>query len=317
LARFTEIPFGAIPVMLTPFDDNGAVNYDVIDEMVDFYINAGVSAIFTVCLSSEMFHLTPEERRLIATRVVQRANGAIPILASGNFEGSLGDQVISIKSMYDTGVDAIVVLLSILPSPNDIPEQLMRLSDLSGVPLGIYECPSPKHIQITPEEIAQIAPSGRFIFAKETSSKLNSCINKVQAAANTPLRIFVANLSCTPKTLKAGGAGHCGIIANVCPELCAAMCNNSDAILQNQAYESAQLMHDIMCACDYLPAAKYILNQRGLAMGHICRSTSNILNDTAKTLLDDALSIFRFCIPLPADSILKLRTRLDQTYPGK
>jgi len=317
LARFTEIPSGAVPVMLTPFDINGAVNYDVIDRMVDFYINAGVSAIFTVCLSSEMFHLTTEERHLIAARVVRRANGAIPIVASGNFEGSLDDQAISIKSMYDTGVDAIIVLLSILPSPNDIPDQLMRLSDLTKVPLGIYECPSPKHIQITSEEIAKIAPSGHFIFAKETSSDLNSCISKVRTAENTPLKIFVANLRCTPETLKAGGAGHCGIIANVCPEHCVTMCNSSDPELKNRAYESAQLMHDIMCACDYLPAAKYILNHRGLNMGNICRSTHNVLSDTARRLLDYTFSEFDFLNPLPTGTINRLRVILNQTHPGE
>jgi dihydrodipicolinate synthase/N-acetylneuraminate lyase len=142
-------------------------------------------------------------------------------------------------------------------------------------------------------------------------------MTKVHAAENTPLKIFAANLRCTPETLKAGGAGHCGIIANVCPEHCVTMCNGSDPELRNQAYESAQIMHDIMCACDYLPAAKYILNHRGLNMGNICRSTNNVLSDTARRLLEYTLPEFNFHTPISNASIIKLRTKLNQTYPGK
>mgnify|MGYP000862982132 CR=1 FL=1 len=315
MKNFIEIPNGAVPVMLTPFDEFNNINFETIDAMVDFYIDAGVSAIFAVCLSSEMFHLTCNERFQLAEKVVKKVNGRIPVLVSGNFGGTFDEQIISINKMYDTGADAVVVLLSKLPNNDNLPNTLLQLSDKVNIPLGIYECPSPKHIQIAPEEIAQIASSGNYIFMKETSSNLDVCLNKVKAAANTPFKVFIANLRCTPETLKAGGPGHCGIIANVCPEHTSAMCSNSTSDVKHRAYESAQIMHDIMCACDYIPAAKYILTKRGLNMGSRCRCTSNVLVDKAKELLDYTISEFDFLHPLAEDKALILRKRLNEVYP--
>lgn len=71
---------------------------------MEFYIKEGISGIFAVCLSSEMYDLTPEERLSIARHVVNTAKGRVPIVASGNFDESIQDQAKFIREMYNTGV---------------------------------------------------------------------------------------------------------------------------------------------------------------------------------------------------------------------
>ncbi|HEY7159689.1 MAG TPA: dihydrodipicolinate synthase family protein, partial [Acidobacteriota bacterium] len=44
---------GYIPVMLTPFKDNGAIDYEGLSRLIEFYLDAGVSGLFANCLSSE------------------------------------------------------------------------------------------------------------------------------------------------------------------------------------------------------------------------------------------------------------------------
>ncbi|RYY08627.1 MAG: dihydrodipicolinate synthase family protein, partial [Chitinophagaceae bacterium] len=73
-----------IPVMLTPFKDNGAVDYDALTELTEFYLNAGVGGLFANCQSSEMFALTEQERLGITKHVVQVVNGAVPVVAAGS-----------------------------------------------------------------------------------------------------------------------------------------------------------------------------------------------------------------------------------------
>ena len=66
-----DFPGGIWPVMLTPFTEEGTVDYEALDCLTEWYIGKKVNGLFSVCQSSEMFCLTLEERRRIAERVVK------------------------------------------------------------------------------------------------------------------------------------------------------------------------------------------------------------------------------------------------------
>ena len=51
-----------VPVMITPFDLKAKVDLDTVNNLVDFYLAAGVKGFFANCLSSEMFSITEDER---------------------------------------------------------------------------------------------------------------------------------------------------------------------------------------------------------------------------------------------------------------
>ena len=53
----TQFPDGVWPVMLTPFTAEGKIDYPALRRLVDFYIDSGVSGLFAVCQSSELFFL--------------------------------------------------------------------------------------------------------------------------------------------------------------------------------------------------------------------------------------------------------------------
>ena len=79
-----EFPGGSWPVMLTPYTDKNEIDYDALKELVDWYIENGVSGMFAVCQSSEMFCLSLEERVKYATKTVEYAAGRVPVIASGH-----------------------------------------------------------------------------------------------------------------------------------------------------------------------------------------------------------------------------------------
>lgn len=55
MADTNHFPGGAWPVMLTPFTDQGAVDYDGLGKLIDWYMINGASGLFAVCQSSEVF----------------------------------------------------------------------------------------------------------------------------------------------------------------------------------------------------------------------------------------------------------------------
>ena len=294
------IDHGAVPVLLTPFLPNGSIDNEALDELVEFYIHAGVSALFADCLSGEVFHLSTQERLDLARRVVKQAKGRIAIVAGANFAATLQEQAHELDTMYDTGATAAVVLISNLPHQDDIVGQMLKLAELTSVPLGLYECPVPTHRVLDDEQIAILANSGRFVFMKDTIRDASMCVKKVRRAAGTPLRIFEANIRYTPDTLCAGGYGHCGVIANPCPELCAAYCDSSitDEAYRQHVYDSMMMVHELMNANNYPASAKYILGKRGLRIGTTMRAhDSALFTYEHRAALDAALQGFDFLPP--------------------
>ncbi|MHB1462889.1 MAG: dihydrodipicolinate synthase family protein [Armatimonadota bacterium] len=291
---------GAIPVLLTPFRPDGKLDYEALDELVEFYIKAGVSALFADCLSSEVFFLSAEERLELARRVVKQASGRIAILAGANFEATLQKQARELELMYDTGVDAAVVLISNLPQADELVGQLLKLAELTSVPLGLYECPVPTHRVLDDKQIGILADSSRFIFMKDTIRDLPMCVKKVQRAAGSSLRIFEANIRYTPDTLRAGGYGHCGVIANPCPELCASYCDKTikDESYRQRVFDAMMTVHELMNANNYPASAKYILGKRGLRIGTTMRAhASELFTNVHRRAVDEALEGFDFLPP--------------------
>ena len=85
---------GIVPVMLTPFLDDGTVDFEGLDRLTDWYLANGADALFAVCQSSEMQFLSLEEKgRRSHSVVVRRVAGRVPIMASGHTAGTAVEQL--------------------------------------------------------------------------------------------------------------------------------------------------------------------------------------------------------------------------------
>ena len=74
-----KFPNGMWPVMLTPLQQNGDVDYPALEELINWYIKEGSSGLFAVCQSSEMFYLSMEEREELTRFIKKAANGRVPL----------------------------------------------------------------------------------------------------------------------------------------------------------------------------------------------------------------------------------------------
>ena len=228
-----RLPSGVWPVMVTPFTAEDRIDFEVLETQVEWFIDHSVAGLFTVSMSSEMYFLSGEERLALAEGVVKAVDGRVGVVATGTFGGALEQQAEFITRMYDTGVDAVVVIASqIADEGADTPawqaaaESLMKLTD--GVPFGIYECPLPYHRLLTPETIGWLASTDRYLFHKDTCTDIGQIRVKIAATRGTPFGFFNAQTATLLDSLKAGGDGYSGTAANFFPSLHAWLCENFD-----------------------------------------------------------------------------------------
>jgi 4-hydroxy-tetrahydrodipicolinate synthase len=273
----TQLPHGLWPVMLTPFREDGALDLPGLDALTDWYLDAGSAGLFTVAASSEMYEMSDEERLTVARRVVGRAAGRAPVVASATFGGALEGQADFVKRMAETGVAAVVILPCQLVAPAEddaiLQRQIERLLALTDpLPLGVYECPRPYHRLFTPELLAWAAQSGRFLYFKDTCRDI-AAIRAKQAAINgTRLRLYNAHTQSALASLQAGAAGISPIAGNYYAPLYAWLCRNYARRPALAAELQAGLTEMEQIASNKYPAAaKLYLAQSGVPITSFCR----------------------------------------------
>jgi 4-hydroxy-tetrahydrodipicolinate synthase len=286
---------GAWPVMYTPFKESGEVDYAAVKEMAEFYVSAKVSGIFAAALSGEVFSLSFDEALEIGREVTRQVDGRIGVVVGANFGSALEEQASNLARMQEAGVDAAVIVLSKLPSGDDVEGQLISLMERTNGPLGIYECPAPKHRQISVETARRLAQTGHFHFIKETSRDPNICAAKAQATKGTPFRVFSATLPIALKVLELGADGHCGTVVNFCPELARDMCETGDPAERKRIHDSLTAINEPVVLDGYPSSGKYVLQKRGLHMTTVSRSLqTGAFTDGDRMNLDELLKHFDF-----------------------
>jgi len=217
---------GIIPVMLTPFDDDGGIDWPGYTTLVEWYLAHGADALFAVCQSSEMFHLSLAERVQLARCTVDLVNGRVPVVACGHISDDLDDQLAELRAIAETGVDGLILVTNRLagqqePDAGTVKASLEHI--LSGLPgdlqLGLYECPAPYRRLLTDDDIRFCADSGRFVLLKDVSCDLETVTRRVRLAEGSPLAIINANAAIAWPAMRAGSVGFCGVLNNFHPDL--------------------------------------------------------------------------------------------------
>lgn len=223
------LPDGSWPVMLTPFDEDRRIDWPAVDRLVDWYVDAGSAGLFTVSRSSEMYHLSSDERVRLARHVVERVDDRIGVVATGSTGNSHEADVEGVLAVAGTGVDAVVLITAHLAPLGATDDEVRdRLDALVGataeVPLGFYECPEPWKRVLTADLYGHAARTGRFVFHKDCTHDLERIAEKSRAADGTPLKLYNAQTSSIVAGIRAGAAGHSGIGSNYFPGLVAWLC---------------------------------------------------------------------------------------------
>ncbi len=226
--------FGAYPTMVTPYDENGDVDYTAAEAMVEWYWNMGCDGIFASCQSSEIQCLSEDDRVKLADCVKKKADALAAadssrapmlIVASGHVSDDFDDQARELNHIAETGVDAVILITNRMDIENTGDEAWIRDAErlIQTIPehvmLGLYECPRPYKRLLTPKMLEWCLSTGRFRYIKDTCCDEAEIERRLAILNGTPLRLFNANAQTLLESLKAGCAGYCGVMCNFHPEL--------------------------------------------------------------------------------------------------
>ena len=216
---------GIIPVMLTPFDEYGNIDWDSQKRLIEWYLKRGCQSLFAVCQSSEMLQLDLSEREQLARFTVEVVDGRVPVIASGHVGETLAEQITELTQMASTGIDCVVFVTNRLDPDHLGSEQLFKNVETltkelpANMRFGLYECPVPFRRLLSDEEIIYFAEDPRFVVLKDVSCDLDTVRRRVELTKSANLVISNANAAIAFEAMKSGASGFCGVFNNFHPDL--------------------------------------------------------------------------------------------------
>lgn len=316
-----------VPVMITPFNLKAKVDLDAVSTLVEFYLAAGVKGFFANCLSSEMYSISEDERLELTRHVVRVVDGRVPIVATGSFGLTIEDKADFAGRIYDTGIDAVILITGHYANVEDNDAILLRNFDkmfrlTRDIPMGLYECPAPYKRIITPEVFKTLLDTGRLVYHKDTSIDLEKVKAKLDVLKQDPhaLEFYDAHTPNAMYSLQMGAKGMSSISGNFYPEILVWMCEHAnDADRQEDVrWLQGELSRvDPLIHVAYPMSAKYFLQKRGLPVRTISRAHALELTVQQKQTLDDIHDSFlgwceRLDIqPVQTGKLVKAKMPLD------
>jgi 4-hydroxy-tetrahydrodipicolinate synthase len=290
-----KVPRKFIPVMLTPFKENGEIDFDGLGRLTELYIQAGAKGLFANCQSSEMYQLSADERLQIVNHTLKIADGRVPVVAVGNFGETIEEQAAFVRRIYDTGVNAVIIVTSLVAEENESDEvfdqrifELFRLTE--NIPLGFYECPEPYKRVLSAQQLEKFTATGRIIYHKDTCLDIDQIKSKIQSTHDIPsFGLYDAYAVNAVASLEAGAAGLSCIQGNFFPELIAWLCDHFNDIHANGNVTKVQEFltgHMEVIHHAYPLVAKYYLQKRGIHINTFTRTPTEAFTSDVKEKVD-------------------------------
>ena len=112
----TQTPLfsGSIVALVTPMDNHGNIDFETLEKLIEFHINAGTDSIVSVGTTGESATLSIEENVKVIEKTVELAKGRIPIIA-GTGANATSEAIVMTKLLRDSGVAGC---LSVVPYYN-------------------------------------------------------------------------------------------------------------------------------------------------------------------------------------------------------
>ena len=158
---------GCIPILVSPFTDNGAFDLDAFKPQIEWVLAQGATGVAVNAIASEGYKLTEAERDAAVERVVAVMAGRAPVVASADGPGAEPaiDRAIRAARL---GADALMVLppYFIKPGPDDLVDYYARIGDATGIPLIVQDAPQLTGVAMSAalwERMAQQIPAMQYV----------------------------------------------------------------------------------------------------------------------------------------------------------
>ena len=263
--------------------------YDKLGELLEFWIDGGISGVIANASTGEAPYLSRDERVKVIEYLLEKADGRINVFA-GTGATSTWKSIELTRDALQAGAQAALVTTPFFfkPTGDEIAQYFIELMDAVDIPVILYNVPKFTGYSVAPKVVARIADECSNLVAIKDSSNspgnmadiISLCGDKINALSGAADMIL--------PTLMLGGKGAIVAIGNVAPRTCV---NIYDAYLKSDVKVAganqlrASFVNKVVVR-DYpqIPAIKAAINQMGLPAGYPRKPLTALPEGTARKI---------------------------------
>ena len=205
---------GTMVALATPFND-GQVDWQKLDELVDFQLAEGTSGIVPMGTTGESPTLSHPEHERVIEAVVKRVGGKVPVVA-GTGSNSTSEAVHLTTFARKVGADGALLVNPYYnkPTQQGLYEHFKAVAEESDIPVVLYNIPGRCGIALSIETICRLAEIKNIVAIKEATGVLDV---SSEIAVSCDLTILSGDDSLTLPIMAVGGKGVISVAANIVP----------------------------------------------------------------------------------------------------
>ncbi len=218
-----KIPKGIIHCPVTPFYEDGRIDYATFEKVVNFHIAQEPSALGILLHIGESLNLTIEERKLVLEAAVKIAKGRVPVIAHVSMPGT--EQTVDLAKHADKiGATAVCVITPYYwkPAEEAVFEHFVAVGTAVKIPLIAYNSPLLQEgVCLSPKLLVRLIKRlDNFIGVKEAGNNFEYFIEARRAtqAVRPDFALFIGVEYLLP-TMVMGAIGSMSAIGGVAPRL--------------------------------------------------------------------------------------------------
>jgi 4-hydroxy-tetrahydrodipicolinate synthase len=198
---------GVYPYLVSPFDRAGRINADVIGQLVEDLIAAGVHGLTPLGSTGEFAYLNRTQRTNVVRATVESAAGRVPVVAGVASTGT-EDAVDQAREYQQLGVDGILAILeAYFPLQDAQVESYFRaIADAVDIPVVLYTNPQFQRSDLSLDVIGRLSEHPRIGYIKDASTNTGRLLSIMNRCGDR-ISVFSASAHIPACVMLIGGVG--------------------------------------------------------------------------------------------------------------
>lgn len=262
---------GAGVAIITPFHEDGSVNYEKFTELIEDQI-AGVTDAIIVCgTTGEAATLTHEEHLDVIRHCVETVHGRIPVVA-GTGSNCTKTAIYLSQEAEKIGADGLLVVTPYYnkATQKGLYEHFKMVADSVKLPIILYNVPGRTGCNLQPDTLVRLCKEvSNIVGVKEASGNISQ-VAKIMALADGAVDLYSGNDDQIVPLLSLGGKGVISVLSNVAPrqthEICRLFFDGDIEGSRKEQLRAIALIDALFCEVNPIPV-KTAMNLLGKEVG--------------------------------------------------
>ena len=280
---------GSGVAIITPFDKDNNVNYDMLQKLIDFHLDNGTDAIVIVGTTGEGSTLSEEEHAECIRQAVAMAKKRVPVIAGTG--SNCTETAIKLSKGADAdGVDGILVVTPYYnkATQKGLKNHYEQVAKSVNCPLIIYNVPSRTGCKVNVDTAADLIKNvDNIVGMKDATGDIVNAAD-LMYLTNGEAELYSGNDDQVVPILSVGGIGVISVLANVAPkethEMCAAYLSGDVKKAADIQIKAMPLIHALFSEVNPIPV-KYAVNAMGFEVGGLRAPLTDIEPENAAKLV--------------------------------